>query len=195
MVGGTEDDVEWRLGHPILFPNILANSSSGFQIRVPVDDTHTWHVYYTTRALPEGVKAPDEGPMLYDVPLAGLDERGHPTWSTLDNNSGQDMLVWYVQGPIADRSNEKLGTADKGILLYRKLLEENMEKVAEGIDPMNVFRDPARNVSIHTVSERDEGPIASYFYENVPAGRGNTGAAGKYNPLERRIRELAAAKG
>ena len=38
----TSDD--WSIGHPLIFPNLLAvgdEGSSTFQYRVPVDDTHT----------------------------------------------------------------------------------------------------------------------------------------------------------
>ena len=47
-----ETSPDWLVGHPVLFPNILAfKSPSGgnFQIRVPIDDTHTWHLMYNTR--------------------------------------------------------------------------------------------------------------------------------------------------
>ena len=47
---------------------------------------------------------------------------------------------------------------DKGILLYRKLLLENLEKVERGEDPMGVIRDPAVNepmISIARGSQYD----------------------------------------
>jgi 5,5'-dehydrodivanillate O-demethylase len=71
-----------------------------------------------------------------------LDNTGLPQWDILDNNSGQDIVAWITQGPIANRSLENLGRSDKGIVLYRKLLEESLQAVAAGKDPMNVFRDP-----------------------------------------------------
>ena len=44
----SEDSDDWRVGHPLIFPNTLAGGSGGglwrqliFQVRVPVDDTHT----------------------------------------------------------------------------------------------------------------------------------------------------------
>ena len=36
-----------------------------------------------------------------------------------------------------------MGRSDKGIILYRKLLEDALQAVEEGVDPMNVFRDPS----------------------------------------------------
>ena len=47
-----ETSPDWLVGHPVLFPNILAfksKSGGNFQIRVPIDDTHTWHLMYNTR--------------------------------------------------------------------------------------------------------------------------------------------------
>ena len=52
--GGSEDDDDWKVGHPIVFPYFLRQGGSGFhrnwgqngpafQIRVPLDDTHTGH--------------------------------------------------------------------------------------------------------------------------------------------------------
>ena len=55
------------------------------------------------------------------------------------------MMVWITQGPISDRTTERLGTTDKGVILYRSLLEEQMLKVERGEDPMAIVRDPARN--------------------------------------------------
>ena len=61
-----------------------------------------------------------------------------------------------TEGPVHDRSREKLAESDKGIILYRRLLREQMEKVAEGVDPMNVFRDPAKAERITLVQDAFE---------------------------------------
>ena len=55
LEGASEDSDDWRVGHPVLFPNILAVGSGGgnlwtvhsYQIRVPMDDEHTMHYWYT----------------------------------------------------------------------------------------------------------------------------------------------------
>jgi 5,5'-dehydrodivanillate O-demethylase len=167
--GGTEQDPEWRIGHPVLFPNILLNGAQTLQIRVPIDDEHTMHWWYPARVMPRdkaAAKAADT--RLYHVPLPGVTENGHPTWDVLDNNLGQDMAMWYTQGGVADRSEEKLGTSDKAIILYRRLLEDNVQKVERGEDPMGVFRDPAQNVCIHVPTEDDEGGIEERRIRSVP---------------------------
>lgn len=188
--GGSEQDVEYRVGHPVLFPNILANV--GYQFRVPVDDQNTLHVWYKAQPLPAG-SSEKSHTKVYDVPVATVGPGGRPQWSMVDNNSGQDMVMWYTQGPNADRTQEKLGTSDKGIILYRKMLEENMRKVERGEDPMNVFRDSAKNVCLKIPTEKDEGGIAERRQREV-GGRRNTGSSTKYDPLNNKeINELVAS--
>ena len=183
LEGMTEEDDGWATGHPIVFPNIL-RSGNTFQIRVPVDDTHTYHWWYSCHRNPavlDVTREQDDIPF-YDVPVPGLDEHGVPEWPYLDNNSGQDMAMWYTQGDVADRGEEHLGASDKGVALYRNLLELNMLKAAKGEDPMNVFRDPASNVyhELHTeqmlFNRGDNKKI-------IPAGQ-----ALKYSPV---LREAA----
>ena len=58
---------------------------------------------------------------------------------------GQDQMTWVAQGPIVDRTRENLGVTDAGIILFRKVMEENLRIVEDGGDPMNTFRDPAQN--------------------------------------------------
>ena len=60
----------------------------------------------------------------------------------------QDYMAWITQGPISDRSLERLGESDKGIIMYRRMLRQQMAILEDGGEPMNVFRDPALNVCI-----------------------------------------------
>ena len=146
--GTTEDDPEWTVGHPIIFPNWLGGTT-GFQMRVPIDDTTTWHILYNVYVPPEGVELePQEEIPGYDVPY--VDEAGR---AAVNFVIGQDTAAWWTQGPIARRELEKLGQSDVGIILYRKLLEEQMRLVEDGVDPMNTFRDPAENEIIFTFDE------------------------------------------
>ena len=65
-------------------------------------------------------------------------------------------MACVTQGAIPDRSTERLGTTDRGVILYRKLLDEQIEKVERGEDPMGVIRDPARNTPMISIPrERD----------------------------------------
>jgi hypothetical protein len=58
----------------------------------------------------------------------------------------QDHMAWETQGPIADRTNERLATSDRGIAMLRQMLKREIEKVQMGLDPMNVYRDPDHTI-------------------------------------------------
>ena len=60
----------------------------------------------------------------------------------------QDFVAWITQGGIAPRHREHLGESDRGIILYRKLLTEQMAVVADGGEPMGMVRDAATNECI-----------------------------------------------
>jgi 5,5'-dehydrodivanillate O-demethylase len=147
LVGQPEDSDDWQVGHPVFFPNVLVLGSAdehmrmySFQIRVPMDDEHTLHYWYyalvpppSTRVAPRLLR---ETP-LFDVPFR--DERGD---YILDFIDGQDIMAWESQGALADRSKERLGSSDRGVTLWRRLLERELDKVAAGQDPMCVLRTP-----------------------------------------------------
>ena len=159
LAGHSEDSDDWKVGHPVVFPNILsvgngdeASRYYAFQIRVPADDSHTLHLWYTAYVLPKGMKvAPEllDKVHVYDVPLKGADGE-----YIMDNIDGQDMAVWCTQGPIADRTKENLGASDNGIALYRRVLRREIKKVEQGVDPMFTFRDKTRNSRIDLPNER-----------------------------------------
>jgi hypothetical protein len=54
----------------------------------------------------------------------------------------QDYMAWETQGPIADRTVERLATTDRGIVMLREMLRAEIEKVHRGEDPRCVIRDP-----------------------------------------------------
>jgi len=159
LAGHSEDGDDWKIGHPVVFPNILSVGNGdetsryyAFQIRVPADDTHTLHLWYTAYMPPKGVTISPhllEKVHVYDVPCR--DKNGE---FIVDNIDGQDMMAWITQGPIADRTKENLGASDNGIALYRRVLRREIRKVEEGADPMFTFRDPETNVRINLPNER-----------------------------------------
>jgi 5,5'-dehydrodivanillate O-demethylase oxygenase subunit len=135
-----EGSDEWKIGHPILFPTVLAVGESTrpqFQIRVPMDDVTTLHFWYETRVMKEGETPQALGPVK-QYPHHHEDGR-----LIVETVTGQDMMVWVTQGAITDRTTERLGSSDKGVILFRSLLMEAMEAVARGQDPLGVIRDPA----------------------------------------------------
>jgi len=141
LEGDSEESDDWKIGHPLLFPNTLAvgvNTSPTLQFRVPVDDTNTIQFAYRCSQREEGGIPKPMVCKRTDL----FDEKGKVLPDTIPN---QDMLGWVAQGPISDRTSEHLGQSDKGVILYRQLLEEQMGRVAKGEDPMGVIRDRSKN--------------------------------------------------
>ncbi len=138
-----ETNTDWTIGHPIIFPNILAQGGPdqiSCQIRVPVDDTNTLHFAIMGNRPKPGEALWTDMPVRRD-PLR-YDAQGRIIGDTI---LPQDELAWVGQSPITDRTTEHLATSDKGIVLYHKLLLENVEKVERGEEPMAVIRDPELN--------------------------------------------------
>jgi 5,5'-dehydrodivanillate O-demethylase len=143
LEGRTEDDPDWTTGHPILFPSILSQGGpdrGNFQIRTPVDDQTTMHICVNGWRPADGEALNDDIPVFHD-PLT-YDDLGRVLAPFIVR---QDEMAWIAQGPITDRTVEHLVTSDKGILLYRKVLLENVEKVKRGEDPMGTVRDESKN--------------------------------------------------
>lgn len=137
--------------HPVIFPNILRQGNVG-QIRVPMDDTHT--KIYFVRFFPaeDGSNVQgDEPPVEYIQPYKDPPDALHPyTKFRMDAVQAQDHMAWETQGPIADRTRERLTSSDRGIVMLREVMFREMKKVANGQDPMGVIRDPAKNEFIDT---------------------------------------------
>ncbi len=145
--GETEEAHGWKTGHPMLFPNYVRIGKKGwyaFQMRIPMDDTHTWHLHYEVIDPGPDVDVPPQSVVpMFEVPVME-----HP-----DFILGQDYVAWHEQGEIADRSQEMLGQSDEGVILLRQMLLEQIEVAERGEDPINVFRDPAKNESLSLPTE------------------------------------------
>jgi hypothetical protein len=61
-----------------------------------------------------------------------------------------DLEAQESQRPIAVHALENLGTSDSGIVMLRRLLREQIKRVQDGIDPINVVRDAAAARGIPT---------------------------------------------
>jgi len=158
--GSTEDATEWADGHPIIFPYTLRQGGDGWererwskgngpavQIRVPIDDVTTAHWWLRTfqREPGDAVQLDEEVPFV-ELPIPRRDRRGRPQWEMFDANPPQDLVAWFSQGAIQDRTTETLGRSDKGIIMFRQMLEESIATVEDGGDPINTFRDPNENI-------------------------------------------------
>ena len=137
-------DRDYKSRHStVIFPFNTQTGGQGevrqeLQIRVPIDDTHTYHINYGCFLALNGVKVPKQKVIpWYKVPL--YDDEGQPV---LDNILSQDAHAWIAQGPVADRTREHLRRTDVPVVFIRKQFEQQLRVMEEGGDPMNVFRDP-----------------------------------------------------
>ena len=148
LEGESEDCDDWRTGHPLLFPNILAvgnKDAPTLQFRVAIDDTNTMQFAYRTKK-----RAPGAAPRPIVVDHAELFNRQGKI--VPDDVPQQDMVAWVMQGPISDRTQEHLSASDQGVIMFHKMLLDEVAKVERGEDPLGLIRDPARNhpmISLH----------------------------------------------
>jgi 5,5'-dehydrodivanillate O-demethylase len=124
----------------VIFPFFTQTGATGaprseYQIRVPMDDTHTYHICYQVYAAPPGVEAPRQDVVPWYEPPTH-DEQGRPI---LDYVLAQDAIVWVAQGDIVDRSKELLGRTDLPIVVLRRQLQEQIDRVERGEAPMNFY--------------------------------------------------------
>ena len=145
VYGGADGETE--LGHPLIFPLTLLAPQEQHMVmhfRVPVQDDRTRiiRIQYTPGEDTSTMDW-DSPPVVYVPPHK--DENGVYNLTTFTN---QDAMAWETEGPIVDRPRELLGVSDGGIVLYRRMLMEQLEALEEGQEPAGVIRDPALNQQI-----------------------------------------------
>lgn len=133
----------WTIGRVALWPNGFFLGDH-FEFRVPIDDENTLSVVWRLTHVPK-----DREPYV---------QKSIPTWhGPLKDEKGdwitshvlnQDFVAWVGQGRIADRTKERLGAGDRGIVMVRRKLLEEMQNVANGQEPKGLIRDPAKNVRV-----------------------------------------------
>ncbi|HEX9446053.1 MAG TPA: aromatic ring-hydroxylating dioxygenase subunit alpha [Candidatus Binatia bacterium] len=138
--------------HPLIFPNILfvpVRTGYAMHFRTPIDDSHTQIYQYRFRPTEDGsvVDQPDDPPAEF-VPTKDAAGEFH-----MENFTSQDHMAWETQGPMADRAREHLGESDRGILMFRKLLRDQIRAVEGGAEPIGVNRDPQKDEIIRLVPE------------------------------------------
>jgi 5,5'-dehydrodivanillate O-demethylase oxygenase subunit len=169
LEGGSQEDDDWQVGHPLVFPLMVrvgAHRQHRFQIRVPVDDTHTLHFWYSCYLPADGTPPVHQREVpVYDVPF--VDDRGR---FIVDFVDGGDIMTWVTQGAIADRTRELLTATDRGVIMYRRLLLEQLDRVGRGEDPMGVLRKEPPDGVIELPQEREKyGDGAAFLAEALDA--------------------------
>ena len=181
LVGQDEESDDWKIGHPLVFPYKMWVGGNGvfqMQIRVPIDDTHTWLLFYTVHA-PEGAELPSDPPIV-DYEYQWLDEKGE---HIVDYIEGQDIMAWVTQGEIADRTTEMITKSDLGVIACRRMYREAIEAAAEGRDPTAVVREPHELIKLPL--ERSKfGRGAEFATQWIESG------SMRYSPQAEMLKEL-----
>jgi nitrite reductase/ring-hydroxylating ferredoxin subunit len=122
--------------------------------RTPVDDHHTlaFSVCFTPEV--DGILPELPDGMSFDVTDA------------LQIHRQQDLEAITSQGPIFDRTTERLAASDAGVILLRRLLMDGIRDVAEGRDPKGVLRaedgiDPQAIIDLESIVSDDLNKMAA----------------------------------
>jgi 5,5'-dehydrodivanillate O-demethylase len=145
------------------------------QIRVPIDDTHTWKLFYTLHHPEGGSWEHQDRPVVYEFPW----RRDDGTLIT-DYVEGQDIMAWVSQGTIVDRAQEHLGRSDSGVAMLRKMFKENMQRVDDGADPLGVVRVPHEVIELPC--EKDKFGAGTAFTDQWI-----TGGSMRYAPIREEL--------
>jgi len=138
--------------HPLVFPNILRGPGHVAHFRIPMDDTHTRIMYVLYNPTPDGSPVRQESvPYQYIGPVKEAhDDQGMARYRHhMRSFASQDAMAWETQGPVADREKEHLAVSDRGIIMFRRMLEEQIIAVAEGQDPLGVLREPHETINFY----------------------------------------------
>lgn len=142
--------------HGITIP--LSATMSITQWHVPVDDTSCyWYAMFTSLDQPvdkatmraqrlEGITLPDYKPVRNRANNYRFDpeEQRTSTYTGLGEDINvHDQMAVEAQGPVHDRTREKLSRSDKAIITYRRQLMAAIDAVAEGRSPGTLLEDRA----------------------------------------------------
>lgn len=122
-------------GNMFVFPTMV-RFATDMQWRVPADDTHT-HVFAVT--FQPGDEVPPEAREVVEDAVSHYRPDGRYDKTTI---WAQDRMAWETQGDVCDRTKEHLGVTDRGVIMYRQMLKEQIQRVQNGQDPVGVMREP-----------------------------------------------------
>jgi hypothetical protein len=60
------------------------------------------------------------------------------TYTGIKGVNTQDLAVQESMGPVVDRSREHLGSSDKAIIAYRRILLDVLRDFEQGVEPLGV---------------------------------------------------------
>lgn len=145
---GNEDEsnIMWTVGRVALWPDGFYLGHH-FEWRVPIDDENTLSVFWVFSKVPSEQEpyVQESIPMWYG-PVKDP-ETGR--WIT-SHVANQDFVVWAGQGVITDRSKEKLGQSDRGIVMMRQRFFNELDQMRSNPNhvPKGLVLDPEQNHDI-----------------------------------------------
>jgi nitrite reductase/ring-hydroxylating ferredoxin subunit len=183
------------------------------QYHVPIDDENCyWYSIFTSFTTPvDKTTMREQRLATYELPdyksrrnkrnEYGFDP--HEQATATYTGMGMDINVhdqWAIEsmGPIQDRTKEHLGTADKAIVQYRRMLREQIERAASGEKPIMCL-DEAHAKSIQGPGTMDGiGPTVGweiYWMEvDVKRRRGAPWVSAVPREIADKVRHLTAAE-
>lgn len=164
LEGMPETHERWQVGRVSLWPHGFYLGSH-FEWRVPVDDHSSLSVCWFFERVPTEMEPYRQRRIPYWY--APLTDPQTGRWIT-SHVINQDFVGWVGQGAVADRAREHLGESDRGIILLRRRMLEEAEKVQRGEDPKGLIRNPADNACVTLPTAdlellRDGQPFARMF--------------------------------
>lgn len=159
-----EDHPFWTIGRVALWPNGFFLGDH-FEFRIPIDDENTLSIAWRLTHVPK-----DREPYVQEsIPTwHGPLKDGNGEWIT-SHVLNQDFVAWVGQGRIMDRTKERLGASDRGIVMVRRRFLADLEAVANGNDPKGLIRDPQKNVRVKLPMANHDTSLKGYTTAEIMA--------------------------
>ena len=131
-------------------------ASHNCNLRVPVDDETPLTFFIRLReAHGKGDQVITAG---YRDVVRGEYDRTADGWWDLGSRD-QDRACQESQGLIADRSRETLGTSDRGVIMFRRMLGDAIDSVERGEDPPGIVREPRDDMMTFDAHKVRDGEV------------------------------------
>jgi len=176
----------------LMFPNAfvipMSREMTITQWHVPIDDKrHYWYAIFTSFGAPvdkdemrrqrlQLYELPDYIPRKNKSNDYGFDphEQEHDTYTGMGADINvHDQWACESMGAIQDRTNEHLGTSDKAIVAYRKLLRAAIDEAGTGGRPLMVLDEPSAARLTGPAAIDGIGPTGDWqgYWQRTDAGK------------------------
>jgi phenylpropionate dioxygenase-like ring-hydroxylating dioxygenase large terminal subunit len=141
------------------------------QWHVPIDDTNTyWYTLFTSYGEPidkehfrsmrlKTYPAPEYKPLVGRHNRYGFnveEQRSHTYTGMGEDINVHDQWACESQGPIQDRTREHLGTTDKGIISYRRMLNQAIDQLDQTGQAPPVYQGLTTPETVDGIGPRDD---------------------------------------